>query len=134
MRDNDYDLDYYEDLAQAFEELQDDHKKLTDWREFMKKKIKRPKIMSDDYDWEQAEYEWEREYKEKEDFKMEILKEVREELQESSRFCIDVSNEQIGVILKQLKELQNKVKELENIVEFNTSVGNISLLPWNWKD
>ena len=90
--------------------------------------------MSDDYDWEQAEYDWERKVIEKADFKEEILTEIREELQESSRFCIDVSNEQIGVILKQLKELQNKVKELENIVEFNTSVGNISLLPWNWKD
>ena len=87
-----------------------------------------------DNDWEQREREWEREATEKADFKEEILKEVREDLQESSRFCLAVSNEQIGVILKQLKELQNKVKELENIVEFNTSVGNISLLPWNWKD
>ena len=90
--------------------------------------------MSDDYDWEQAEYEWEREYKEKADFKEEILKDVREEIQESSRFCLAASNEQIGVILEQLKELRDRVKELENIVEFNTSAGNLSLLPWNWKD
>ena len=31
-------------------------------------------------------------------------------------------------------ELRERVKELEAIVEFNTSVGNISLLPWDWKD
>ena len=34
--------------------------------------------MSDDYDWEQAEYDWERKVIEKADFKDEILKEIRE--------------------------------------------------------
>ena len=96
--------------------------------------------MSDDYDWEQAEYEWEREYKEKADFKEEILKEVREELQDDHKKLTELREKvnEIARLAKGLEheklELQNRVKELEAIVEFNTTVGNISLLPWNWKD
>ena len=32
------------------------------------------------------------------------------------------------------QETRDRVKELEDMVEFNTSAGNLSLLPWNWKD
>jgi len=68
--------------------------------------------MSNDYDWEQEEYEYERKQLDRMDFKTEILKEAEETM----------------------TELRDRIKELEAMIEFNTNVGNLSMLPWDWKD